>query len=920
MPTRLRLNPASWRMAMTIAAALLCLLVGCGGPGYRPIEPAFDRLPEPISFRDLVEAEERFGRLDESRWARIERIQDEYLAAYADWRRRSLDLLRATRRGRPWSEIESDPEALAKLERRALANLTALESIDAGFLAELEEIVAGSAWDEAAPQSSGDVVGFLRTRRAMARWLAIIDAGGGRPRDLRTWIDRQRGLDRFDEEAARSIEATVARSERDALPILRRLALAEWSLPRRAAAIAAEPSDRERLDDLAPTDSPRDVRVQASDQESDLEFEPASDGAASPDPEAIAAEARMPVAAELQDLLSLQQRAIREIASLLPGRAGLVLEAEFLAELLQVDRRTEGEGPTTIDEAVAKAIAREVVGSESEPPNGSPLLAGLVALSGEGRDALSSQEQALLEDGSLPLLERRVALLRRLLEVRRAASAPGTAAGGARSEERRDKASREVVEELRALGLESAAWLERNLGRRRLEDLLRRGVASPSVRSLVEFGQAPDEAPRGRAMSEAMLGRFDRPLEVPPLESGPVGLQGERAIAWAARRIESICGLGDADAGLLMQVFEADRERRERLRQEGEARIQQRGREAIAELEVIAARLKTPAGEGGQPDPAVVMAARQVIARHAAPLEADFERLVLEMEACRVETIEGLRAALPIECVEHGASMLRLANAEGLWQSISTDRPAGREVATGAGLSMASIVLALPLEAEEVAVCGELAERATARIREALRSEHAAAIAVWIALLEREMNLAPPLSRGRPGREAARLVEARGASLAAQLDLMESIESEWPAASASLREAAMQLRWEGLWDDTASIARSAADLVMTDPSLAAWAEWRSTCADALPPELLAKPAAASSPIGLLGDPSGSIGSILRCDPELHAATSARREGLLKAARRIGVEAEPIDPRLARALRDSIAAHPSGNLDGTRIWE
>ncbi len=920
MSMGLRFDSASWARALPIAAALLWVLVGCGGPGYRPIEPAFDRLPEPISMRDLVEAEERFGRLDESRWARIEAIHDEYILAYADWRRRSLAQLRATMRGRSWVEVESDPETLTRLERRALANMAALEAIDEGFLAALEDAIAASAWDPPASGPSDDAIAFLRTRRAMARWLAIIEAGGGRPRDLRTWIDRQRRLDRFGESAVEAIDAIVARSERDAIPILRRLAVAEWSLPRRAAAIAAQAPDRGRGDDFAPKDPPREGQVQESDPESDLEFEPATDEATPPDPEAIAAKARVEVATALQELLSLQERTIREIASLLPDPAGLVLESEFLADLLQVDRRAGIDGDPAIDEIVAMAIAREVVGSESEPPNGSALLAELVALSRELRGALSPQEQARLVEETRPLLERRAALLRRLLEVRRSVSVPGTAAGGTRSDDRRAAASREVFEALEALGVESAGWLDRGLDRRRLEALLRREAARPSVGSVVEFGPGPDEVPPARANSQEMLGRFDRPLEVPPLEGGPLGLQGEKALAWLARRIGAICGLDDTDAGLLMQVVEADRERRERLREEGEARIERRGREAIAELEVFAARLEAPAGEGGQPDPAVVMAAREVIARHAAPLAADFERLVLEMEACHAETIEGLRAALPIECVERCAPILRLAIAESLWQSISTDRPAGRDVTTGAGLSIARIMLALPLDAEEVAVCGELAEEATSRIREALRSEHAAAIAAWIALLERELKLAPPTSPGKPRREATRLVAARGASLAAQLDLMESIESEWPEASASMREGAMQLRWDGLWDDTALIARSVAGLVLTDAALAAWTAWRSACAEALARDLLAKPAAASSAIGLGADPAGSVRSLLHRDPELHAATTARREGLLKAARRIAAEAGSTELGRAEALRAIVIAHPSGNLDGDRIWE
>lgn len=899
---------------------LLAMLVGCGGPGYRPIEPAFDRLPEPISIRDLVEAEVRFGRLDESRWAPIEVLHDEYLLAYADWRRRSLDALRATTRGRSWSEIESDPETLRRLERRALANMAALESIDAGFLSELEEIVAGSAWGTSSPESVADATGFLRTRRAMARSLAIIGAGGGRPRDLRTWIARQRWLDGTGAEVAEEIEAIVARSEREAVPILRRLALAEWSLPRRAAEIAAEANDLLHPDEVALNEPQGEGQVQESVEEPDLEFEPAADGASPSDPEAIAAEARAEVAIGLQELLSLQERSIRQIAAVMPDPAGLVLESEFLADLLQVDRRAEIDGQPAIDEIVATAIAREVVGSESEPPNGSALLAELAALPGGSRAGLSPQEQARLVEEARPLLERRAALLRRLLEARRAASVPGTAAGGARSEDRRATASREAVEALEALGVESAAWLERSLDRRRLEELLRREAARPSVGSVVEFGPRPDEVPPARVTSQGMLGRFDRPLEVPSLEGGPPGLQGEKAFAWLARRVGAICGLDDTDAGLLMQIVEADRERRERLREEGEARIERRGREAIAELEVLAARLKALGEASDQPDPAVVAAAREVIARHAAPLAADFERLVLEMEACHVETIEGLRDALPIECVERCAPVLRLAIAESLWQSISTDRPAGRDVTTGAGLSIARIMLALPLDAEEAAVCGELAEQATARIRQALRSEHATAIAAWIALLEQELKLAPPPSRGKPRREVARLVAARGASLAAQFDLLDSIESEWPEASAAMRESAMQLRWDGLWDDTAIIATSVADLVLTDAALAAWMEWRSDCAEALAPALLAKPTAASSAIGLSPDPAGSIQSLLCRDPEWHSATTARREGLLKAARRIAADAESIEPGRAEALRAIVIAHPSGNLDGDRVWE
>lgn len=904
------------------------MLFGCGGTRYRPIEPAFDRLPEPLSIRDLVEAEDRFGRLDPARWAPIEAIHAEHLDAYAAWRRRSLESLRATMRGRSWKEVEQDPEALARLERRARANLAALEALEEGFLSALREALAGTAWDGSAPGASFDAIAFLRTRRALARWLAIIESGGGRPRDLRAWIDRQRWLDRFGEAAA-EIEASIERSERSSAAILERLAIAEWSLPRRAAELAAAATDRlPQASREAPSDDAAESGTDTAGP--DVLGDPQSDPEPSSDPEAIVAEARAPVAQALQELLALQERTIREIASRLPDPAGLVLESAFLAELLGGDVRGAVSGPGPREATIAMALARELDGDDQNPPDGSALVAGLLALRGESRSVLSPQEQARLGDEARRFLERRLALLRRLLEQRRAASRPGTLAGGARSDDRRGEASREVLDALAALGGDMAAWLAQEFDRARLAELLRREWSDWPVELVVPLPEGDArverevdrlaEAGAGRSRGRGLLGRFDRPIEAPALETGPRGLPDEDGAAWIAGRVCSICGLDDADSSLLVQVFEADRERRGRILEEGEARIERRARTAIEALQAIGARFEDLTAEDGSPDPASIEAARDVVARHASPIAADFERMILEMEACHLGTIEGLRAALPLECIERCVPLLRLAVAEGLWQSIAGDRPARGEVATGFGLSIARMALALPLEPEEFAVCGGLAAERTAGIRAALVGEHGAAIAAAISMLEREMKLASPSSPGKPGPEVARLLAARRSSLLAQWDFLQSIESAWPEAAAVLRETAMSLRWEGMWDDTAAIAESAADLVLTDSSLAAWAGWRATCVEALTPELFAKPAAAPSAIGRGVDWSDSIGELLRSDPDLHAAMAARREGLFRAARRIAADGEASDPRRALALRAMVIAHPVGDLDGDRIWE
>ena len=236
----------AWRL---LAGAILAVLVIAGCRAYRPIELAFTRLPGPISSREILEAEVRFGPLEPDLWAAIDAAEADYLDVYRRWRADSSASIARLLRGRPWTVASQDPRTLLQMEGRARQALAELVVIDEEFWATLEAIVAGGAWASIDPEVRGvDPMSWLRTRRAMERWLAVVESGGGRPPDLRR---------RLEPDAPRVFlppaeERIASDFERRMVPVLERLANAEWSLLRRERLLAAEePAPPEGIEDAA---------------------------------------------------------------------------------------------------------------------------------------------------------------------------------------------------------------------------------------------------------------------------------------------------------------------------------------------------------------------------------------------------------------------------------------------------------------------------------------------------------------------------------------------------------------------------------------------------------------------------------------------------------------------------------------------
>lgn len=886
--------------ASCLAASVVAMLIATACSPYRQIEQTFAHLPEPISLRDFLEAERRYGELDEARWLEIEALHEAYLEQYGLWRARTADALAAALRRRSWEEIEDDPQALLVLERRASGGMADLAGLDEAMFAEVQAVVDGSPWQADGGGDPDEALRLLRARRAMARWLAVIEGGGGRPRDLRRWLESQHWLEQFEFDSS---DAAAVAYEEASRPILERLARAEWSLPRRIAEIRAID---EAVED--PESEPRNV-------------------------EARIAEAREPVAQALQDLLALQEETVRRIAGGLPPTLGVVLEARFLEDTVG-----GGEVAGDLDALVARmanAIVDEstspeaIFSSQSQPDpsssqseDGAAAMGLLLVLAADPADRVSAREREILLGEGLAIYRQRASILQRTLDAQRAASRPGALAGGSSSDRVRNEVRAPGDSAAAALGMEMAGFIERTFEPERLAELF--GATRQALRSTRPAASKPAAQAEGLAgLAASELDRFDRSIDVPPSSPNAEGLRDEDGWRWIAERLSERCTLDQDAQAVLEQLFEADILARRTLVEAVEQRLQEAVAPALEELKAIESQIEAAReAEGGPPRllPEQAQAVRAVIARHRRPAFAAFERMLAEVEAFDLEAIERLSDALPQPSLGSALPLLRLAVAERLGQALSGEVIDQRDVLGGARISTALLLLALPLTPEELADLAPLVSEAEGSIRAAIVAQRRAALEFAAGMIERELLKTVWSEPKWPRREIAAVLVAAEGVQHAQGELLRAAEQRFPEAAPMLREAELEAMWPGVWDSDRELEKMLASLCRGDARVAAWGEGRSRFAETASASLAGRVRPTPSPFAGAGTSSSATALRLRVDPALHAASVAHRENLFRTARRVSRLLASEDAARGDLVLESALAHPVGNLDGNRLWE
>lgn len=875
-----------------LAGTILILLVIAGCSAYRPIEIAFTRLPGPISGRDILEAELRFGPLEADLWAAIDAAESDYLDAYRRWRTDATASIARLLRGRPWTIASQDPRTLLQMEGRARQALAELVVIDEEFWATLEAIVAGSAWASVDPEVRGaDPMSWLRTRRAMERWLAVVESGGGRPPDLRRRLEPEApGV--FLPPAE---ERIVSDFERRMVPVLERLANAEWSLLRRERLLEAEePDPAERLDDAA---------VEAIAMER-------------------VARARASIAAAMQELLRLQDQAVAAVAAIRPRTDAVLLELSFLGDAVGAGGALGG---VDVAAAFESALLARFSGREN-PGQATVMLGLLVAMASRDHPALAAEERDVLLDLGISLLEQRRARLRQAFELQFAASSPGRLAGGSRSDQVRRDAAARAIEAIRGIDLAAAILVEERIPRERLAELVAAAGDVRLVDGIEAISRADLLGAAGSSRSSApraplpRLPPIDRPLEVAELPRGPSILEDGDGRSWLRGRVIALASLDAAAVALLDQVVEDGREPREALVRRCRERFEALVDAARLDLEALERGRSGEEGEAtadARPDPAAVAA---VFERHQPIVLKGFLAMVAEVEADDLRLIDDLAAALGDAWPSGLSSLLRLAVVESIGQGMSSEVVGRDEVLGGAPISAARLALALPLDADQLAAVGLLAEEVRPPLRDALLAQERASFAAAVAGLRIGLGASEPDEAGYPRRETRMFATARAEVLRTQGAFLRSVEDLVPGSRPSLREAELAMRWSGVWTwalEMRTLLQATAEV--DEPARDAWRRWREDLADAASPCLA----------GTLEEPPPFAGAVssgsmveqrLRSDPRLFSAAVEYYLGVVRALRRAAEGLDEVDPERAEALRAAILRLPGAAWGGGRWWE
>jgi len=879
----------AWRL---LAGAILAVLVIAGCRAYRPIELAFTRLPGPISSREILEAEVRFGPLEPDLWAAIDAAEADYLDVYRRWRADSSASIARLLRGRPWTVASQDPRTLLQMEGRARQAIAELVVIDEEFWATLEAIVAGSAWASIDPEVRGvDPMSWLRTRRAMERWLAVVESGGGRPPDLRR---------RLEPDAPRVFlppaeERIASDFERRMVPVLERLANAEWSLLRRERLLAAE--------EPAPPEGIEDAAVEAIEMDR-------------------VARARASIAAAMQELLRLQDQAVAAVAAIRPRADAVLLEVSFLGDVVGA---SGGGDAADVAATFESAIVGRFSGREN-PTQAAIMLGLLVAMASRDHPELAPEEKEVLLELGISLFEQRRARLRQAFELQFAASSPGRLAGGSRSDQVRRDAAARAIEAIRGIDLAAALLVEERFPKERLAELVAaagdvrlvegiEAISRPDVLGSVDLRRDPARRP-----PLPRLPAIDRPLEVADLPRGPAILEDDDGRSWLRGRVIELASLDADEVAILDQVVEDARESREALVRRCRDRFEALVDAARLDLEAVEPERGGEDGEAtadAPPDPAAVAA---VFELHQPIVLKGFLAMVAEVEADDLRLIDDLAGALGDAWPSGLSALLRLAIVESIGQGMASEVVGRDEVLGGAPISAARLALALPLDAEQLAAVGPLAEEVRPPLHDALLAQERASFALAVAGLRLGLGAGEPDEAGYPRRETRAVATARAEVLRTQGGFLRSVEDLVPGSRPSLREAELAMRWSGVWIwalEMRTLLLATAEL--DESARAAWRRWREDLADAAAPCLA----------GTLEEPPPFAGAVssgsmveqrLRSDPRLFSAAVEYYLGVARALRRAAEGLDEVDPERAEALRAAILRLPGAGWGGGRTWE
>ncbi len=173
----LRSRPGAICATMLVIALAALTLAGCRRP-----DPVYDRVPQPISTRDLVRAERRVQQpLTEAERRALEPVQDAYLATFEEFRQSDLVPFAAELREVDPQKLRSDERTLRALVGRHLGILNRIVAMDDAFLA---------AAAEALGPGRANFVEMLRVRRILDRASVVSVGDSGRGLlDLRSLVD-----------------------------------------------------------------------------------------------------------------------------------------------------------------------------------------------------------------------------------------------------------------------------------------------------------------------------------------------------------------------------------------------------------------------------------------------------------------------------------------------------------------------------------------------------------------------------------------------------------------------------------------------------------------------------------------------------------------------------------------------------------
>lgn len=234
------------RSLRTLTLALLIVVATLAVGGCRRPDPVYDRIPRPLSTRDVVRAERRDGTpLSETERLLALEIHDRYLAAFEALRVNELVPFAADYRTIDGDGAYGDPRRLRSLVSRHMGIVQRIEGLDEQFLSEL---AAGLG-----PERTR-FIAHLKTRRTIDRASALSAGDGGRTLlDVRLLVE-QLGLDPTERT---TVEPILEEFDAQAAQLAREIGAEQATLPLSYMAVIERRGPAERSVDPSLRDEAR---------------------------------------------------------------------------------------------------------------------------------------------------------------------------------------------------------------------------------------------------------------------------------------------------------------------------------------------------------------------------------------------------------------------------------------------------------------------------------------------------------------------------------------------------------------------------------------------------------------------------------------------------------------------------------------